>query len=107
MLGVHRPVGLRHSLEAAPSAAFQMGYTEEEGYIVSTQQRAAQALQAQLTVAGTMEKVVMIEAGADEFPDDMMLEAIMSAARGHHPGAHPVHPQHPRPENGASPSIPA
>ena len=30
-----------------------------------------------LTVAGSMEKVVMIEAGADEVPDDQMLEAIM------------------------------
>ena len=29
-----------------------------------------------LTVAGSMEKIVMIEAGADEVPDDQMLEAI-------------------------------
>ena len=29
-----------------------------------------------LTVAGTLEKIVMIEAGADEVPDDVMLEAI-------------------------------
>ena len=33
-----------------------------------------------LTVAGTMEKVVMIEAGADEVSDDLMLEAII---KGH------------------------
>ncbi len=31
-----------------------------------------------LTVAGTMEKVVMIEAGANEVPDDKMLEAIIA-----------------------------
>ncbi len=30
-----------------------------------------------LTVAGSMEKIVMIEAGADEVPDDRMLEAIL------------------------------
>ena len=30
-----------------------------------------------LTVAGSMEKIVMIEAGADEVPDDQMLEAIL------------------------------
>ncbi len=33
----------------------------------------------QLTVAGTMDKVVMIEAGAFEVPDDKMYEAIMLA----------------------------
>ena len=33
-----------------------------------------------LTVAGSMEKIVMIEAGADEVPDDTMLEAIL---KGH------------------------
>lgn len=30
----------------------------------------------QLTVAGTKEKIIMIEAGADEVPDELMLEAI-------------------------------
>ncbi len=30
-----------------------------------------------LTVAGSMEKIVMIEAGADEVPDDQMLDAIL------------------------------
>ncbi len=34
-----------------------------------------------LTVAGTSEKVVMIEAGADEVPDDIMFEAIMLAQK--------------------------
>ena len=33
-----------------------------------------------LTVAGSMEKIVMIEAGADEVPDDVMLDAIL---KGH------------------------
>ncbi len=32
----------------------------------------------QLTVAGSMEKIVMIEAGANEVPDDLMLEAILT-----------------------------
>ncbi len=31
-----------------------------------------------LTVAGSMEKIVMIEAGADEVPDDLMLDAIIA-----------------------------
>ncbi len=33
----------------------------------------------ELTVAGTFEKVVMIEAGAKEVPDDVMFDAIMTA----------------------------
>ena len=32
-----------------------------------------------LTVAGTKDKIAMIEAGADEIPDDIMLEAIKKA----------------------------
>ncbi|MCC8110894.1 MAG: polyribonucleotide nucleotidyltransferase [Ruminococcus sp.] len=39
------------------------------------EQRTHNALR--LTVAGTMEKIVMIEAGADEVPDDTMLQAIL------------------------------
>ena len=31
-----------------------------------------------LTVAGSAEKIVMIEAGADQIPDDLMLKAIMT-----------------------------
>ena len=31
-----------------------------------------------LTVAGTAEKIVMIEAGANEVPDDVMLKAILT-----------------------------
>ena len=33
----------------------------------------------QLTVASTREKVIMIEAGANEIPDDKMIEAIYKA----------------------------
>ncbi len=32
-----------------------------------------------LTVAGTLNKITMIEAGANEVPDDTMLEAIKEA----------------------------
>lgn len=31
----------------------------------------------QVTVAGTMEKIVMIEAGANQVPEDVMLDAII------------------------------
>ena len=42
-----------------------------------------------LTVASTREKVIMIEAGANEVPEDAMIEAIFKAARGK-PGDHPL-----------------
>ncbi|MGM9638754.1 MAG: polyribonucleotide nucleotidyltransferase [Butyricicoccaceae bacterium] len=62
-----------------PIVGLQMGYADGE-YIIcpNSEQRKKSVLT--LTVAGSAEKVVMIEAGADQFPDDMMLTAI---AKGH------------------------
>lgn len=42
-----------------------------------TEQRKVSKLN--LTVAGSAEKIVMIEAGADEVPEDVMLDAIALA----------------------------
>ena len=44
------------------------------GPVASMEQRANNKLN--LTVAGSAEKIVMIEAGAEEIPDDLMLKAI-------------------------------
>jgi len=58
-----------------PTGAVQVGYVDGEIVINPTvAQREKSRLT--LTVAGTMEKVAMIEAGADEIPDEIMLEAI-------------------------------
>ncbi len=62
-----------------PTAAVSVGYVDGEIVINPTlEQRAKNRLN--LTVAGTEEKVSMIEAGADEIPEDVMLEAII---KGH------------------------
>ena len=62
-----------------PTAAVSVGYVDGEIVINPTlEQRAKNRLN--LTVAGTKEKVSMIEAGADEIPEDVMLEAII---KGH------------------------
>ena len=76
MLGASIALSVSDIPWRGPIAGIMMGYTEEEGYIVcpNSEQREKSVLQ--LTVAGSMEKVVMIEAGADQFPDDMMLTAI-------------------------------
>ena len=76
MLGASIALSVSDIPWKGPIAGIMMGYTEEDGYIVcpTSEQREKSVLQ--LTVAGSMEKVVMIEAGADQFPDDMMLTAI-------------------------------
>ena len=58
-----------------PIAGLQMGYCDGE-YIVCPNREQREKSVLQLTVAGSSEKVVMIEAGASQFPDDMMLIAI-------------------------------
>lgn len=63
-----------------PTAAVSVGYVDGEIVINPTlAQRERNRLS--LTVAGTYEKVSMIEAGADEIPEDIMLEAIMAGHR--------------------------
>ena len=63
---------------AGPTAAVQVGYVNYEIIINPTEeQRKNNRLR--LTVAGTEEKITMIEAGADEIPNDIMLEAIKKA----------------------------
>ena len=58
-----------------PTAAVSVGYVDNQIVINPTlEQRERNRLN--LTVAGTKEKVSMIEAGADQIPDDIMLEAI-------------------------------
>ena len=62
-----------------PIAGISVGLVDNEIVLNPTlEQRANNHLN--LTVAGTAEKIVMIEAGADEVPDDVMLDAIL---KGH------------------------
>ena len=62
-----------------PVASINVGYVDGELILNPTlEQRAKNKLN--LTVAGSAEKIVMIEAGADEISDELMLEAI---AKGH------------------------
>jgi polyribonucleotide nucleotidyltransferase len=60
-----------------PIAGISVGLVDGEIVLNPTlEQRAKNDLN--LTVAGTMEKIVMIEAGANEVPEDKMLEAILA-----------------------------
>jgi polyribonucleotide nucleotidyltransferase len=59
-----------------PIAAVTVGLVEDEYIINPTIEQAAKS-QMHLTVAGTEEAVMMVEAGAHEVPEDQVLEAIM------------------------------
>ena len=58
-----------------PCAMTQMGLVDGE-FIVNPSQKQWDDGDLQLTVASTKEKVIMIEAGANEIPEDQMTEAI-------------------------------
>lgn len=60
---------------AGPCATTQMGMIDGE-FVVNPSQQQWDEGDLQLTVASTEEKVIMIEAGANEIPEPKMLEAI-------------------------------
>ena len=63
---------------AGPCATTQIGLVDGE-FVVNPSQKQWAEGDLQLTVASTTEKVIMIEAGANEVPEDKMIEAIYMA----------------------------
>ena len=61
-----------------PCATTQVGMIDGE-FILNPGQEQMQVSDLKLTVASTSEKVIMIEAGANELPEDKMIEAIYLA----------------------------
>lgn len=61
-----------------PTAATQIGLVDGE-LVVNPTSEQRQVSDLALTVASTREKVIMIEAGANEVPEDLMIEAIYKA----------------------------
>ena len=61
-----------------PCATTQMGLIDGE-FVVNPSKAQLQVSDLKLTVASTKEKVIMIEAGANEVPEDVMIEAIYKA----------------------------
>ncbi|MBR1863190.1 MAG: polyribonucleotide nucleotidyltransferase [Ruminococcus sp.] len=58
-----------------PVASINVGYIDGE-FVLNPTLEQRERNQLNLTVAGSAEKIVMIEAGANEIPDDVMLKAI-------------------------------
>ncbi len=78
MIGASAAICISDIPFAGPIAGVQVGLVDGELIINPTlEQREKSTLQ--LTVAGTAEKVNMIEAGAHEVPEDVMLKAILMA----------------------------
>ena len=61
-----------------PCATTQIGLINGE-FIINPTMEEKEVSDLQLTVASTREKVIMIEAGANEVPEDKMIEAIFKA----------------------------
>ena len=75
MIGASVAISISDIPFGGPTAAVNVGYVDGQIVINPTvAQREHSRLK--LTVAGTMEKVTMIEAGADEIPNDTMLDCI-------------------------------
>ena len=78
MIGASAALSISDIPFGGPTAAVAVGYVDDKIVINPTlEQREKSRLT--LTVAGTLEKITMIEAGADEIPNDTMLEAIKTA----------------------------
>ena len=78
MIGASAALSISDIPFGGPTAAVNVGYVDGQIVINPTaEQRERSRLT--LTVAGTLEKITMIEAGADEIPNETMLEAIKTA----------------------------
>ena len=78
MIGASAALTISDIPFGGPTAAVNVGYVDNQIVINPTlAQRENSRLN--LTVAGTLEKITMIEAGADEIPNETMLEAIKQA----------------------------
>lgn len=78
MIGASAALSISDIPFGGPTAAVNVGYVDDTIVINPTLEE-RQNSHLTLTVAGTKEKIAMIEAGADEIPDDIMLSAIKVA----------------------------
>ncbi len=78
MLGSAIAVAVSNIPFDGPCATTQVGLINGE-FIINPSQTQLQVSDLKLTVASTREKVIMIEAGANELPEEKMIEAIYLA----------------------------
>ncbi|MBR5261106.1 MAG: polyribonucleotide nucleotidyltransferase, partial [Oscillospiraceae bacterium] len=78
MIGASIAISISDIPWNGPIAGANVGLVDDE-LIINPTSAQREKSKLNLTVAGSAEKVVMIEAGADQVPDDKMLEAILFA----------------------------
>ncbi len=78
MIGTSAALSISDIPFGGPTAAVAVGYVNDQIVINPTEEQRANS-RLVLTVAGTADKIAMIEAGADEIPDNTMLDAIKMA----------------------------
>ena len=78
MIGVSACLSYSEIPWAGPIGCLEVGYVDGQ-IVLNPNQEQKQASKLDLTVAATEQKVIMIEAGAKELPDDIMYDAIVKA----------------------------
>ena len=78
MIGASAALSISDIPFGGPTAAVNVGLVDGK-IIINPTQAEREKSDLTLTVAGTIDKIAMIEAGANEVPDDVMLEAIKAA----------------------------
>lgn len=78
MIGVSACLAISNIPWAGPIGCLEMGYVDGQ-IVYNPNQEQKHASKLDLTVAATAQKVIMIEAGAKELPDDIMYDAIVKA----------------------------
>ena len=78
MIGASVALSISDIPFGGPTAAVNVGYVDGQIVINPTEEQ-RKVSDLTLTVAGTMDKIAMIEAGANEIPEDTMLNAIKEA----------------------------
>ena len=78
MIGASIALSISDIPFGGPTAAVNVGLVDGK-IIINPTQAEREKSDLTLTVAGTIDKIAMIEAGANEVPDDVMLEAIKAA----------------------------
>ena len=78
MIGSSAALSISDIPWGGPTGSVAVGYVNDKIIINPTEKQRNES-RLTLTVAGTMDKIAMIEAGADEIPDEVMLEAIKKA----------------------------
>ncbi len=78
MIGSSAALSISDIPFGGPTGSVNVGYVDNKIVINPTEEQRKNS-RLNLTVSGTMEKIAMIEAGADEIPDDIMLQAIKEA----------------------------